>query len=154
MTARTTLRDLRRMNDQLSIPAIKLPSATAPTPPTLTLPARPTWVGESDRALVHSWKTYLKWEESNPLDIEDTNVLQARISGAFKKAVIRMRFFPEIWSALFTPSFKAAVASNTRVLTGPHLTHRYMAYHWTTSLGKPEDAAALLKQGMDSNKSS
>ena len=101
MTARTTLRDLRRLMEPLSIPTIKLPSATVTSLPALNLPARPTWIGDSDRSLCHAWKAYLKWEESNPLDIEDATVLQARVSAAFKKAVIRMRFFPEIWFAHF-----------------------------------------------------
>lgn len=101
MTARTTLRDLRRLTESLSIPTIKLPSPTAAAPPALSLPSRPTWIGETDRTLCHAWKTYLKWEESNPLDIEDNTVLQARVSGAYKKAVNRMRFFPEIWFARY-----------------------------------------------------
>jgi cleavage stimulation factor subunit 3 len=90
MTARTALRDLRRL-------------ITALTPPqsqdsaSLSLPVRPTWASDNDRALAVTWKAYLKWEEGNPLDIEDPSILHSRISGAYKKAVSRMRFYPEMW---------------------------------------------------------
>jgi cleavage stimulation factor subunit 3 len=97
MTARTSLRELRRLVDMLSIPTIKLPSGTSVTSLPLSLPPRPTWVGESDRALCFAWKNYIKWEESNSLMIEDNAVLQVRISAAYRKAVIRMRFYPELW---------------------------------------------------------
>lgn len=100
MTARTSLRDIRRLMEPLSIPQIKLPAGGFTTAIPLHLPARPTWVGEADRNLVQAWKAYLKWEESNPLVIEDTNVLASRVNMAYRKAVIRMRFFPEIWFVL------------------------------------------------------
>lgn len=100
MTARTSLRDLRRLMEPLSIPTIKLPSGTTAASLPLSLPARPTWIGDADRNLCHAWKAYLKWEESNPLDIEDAAVLQNRVNAAYRKAVIRMRFFPEIWFVL------------------------------------------------------
>jgi cleavage stimulation factor subunit 3 len=100
MTARTSLRDLRRLMEPLSISTIKLPSGTSAANLPLSLPSRPNWAGESDRNLCHAWKTYLKWEESNPLDIEDNSILQTRINLAYRKAVIRMRFFPEIWLVL------------------------------------------------------
>jgi cleavage stimulation factor subunit 3 len=89
MTARTALKELRR----LLAPLFPETSSTA-----ISLPTRPTWLAESDRTLVHAWKAYLKWEESNPLDIEDASLLQLRVSMAYKKAVARMRFYPEIWS--------------------------------------------------------
>lgn len=96
MTARTSLRDLRRLMEPLSIPTIKLPSGTAAASLPLSLPSRPTWIGDVDRNLTHAWKAYLKWEESNPLDIDDAT-LQTRVNSAYRKAVVRMRFFPEIW---------------------------------------------------------
>lgn len=99
MTARTSLRDLRRLMDPLMIPTIKLPSGTAAASLPLSLPFRPTWIGDADRNLCHVWKTYLKWEESNPLEVDDAT-LQTRVTSAYRKAVVRMRFFPEIWSVL------------------------------------------------------
>ncbi|KAF8320076.1 Suf-domain-containing protein, partial [Clavulina sp. PMI_390] len=126
MTARTSLRDLRRLMEPLSIPPIKLPSGTAAASLPLTLPARPTWIGDSDRNLTQAWKAYLKWEESNPLDADEAT-LYARVSSAYRKAVMRMRFFPEIW---------------------------YMAYNHLNNNAKQDEATTLLKQGMDANPSS
>ncbi|EDQ98396.1 uncharacterized protein LACBIDRAFT_302694 [Laccaria bicolor S238N-H82] len=64
----------------------------------------------SERTLVGKWKAYLKWEESNPLEIEEKEkaMLFTRIQGVYRKAVIRMRYYSEIW---------------------------FMAYTWTNSVG-------------------
>jgi cleavage stimulation factor subunit 3 len=67
-------------------------------PPEIFLPSLPQF-DASERALVGKWKTYLKWEESNPLEIEekDRSILITRIQGVYRKAVIRMRYYTEIW---------------------------------------------------------
>jgi cleavage stimulation factor subunit 3 len=85
MTARTVLRDLKAQTD----PLVPMP-----------IPPRPTR-SEADRALVINWKKYLKWEESNPLDIEEGPVLQARVGYALRKCLTQMRFFPELWYVPF-----------------------------------------------------
>lgn len=89
----------------------------------LILPSLPTF-DAADRSLVGKWKAYLKWDESNPLEMEDKETLIRRIQGVYRKAVIRMRFHPEIW---------------------------YMAYHWTSSAEKPDDALLVLQAGIDAN---
>jgi len=144
MTARTSLRDLRRLIEPLSIPTIKLPSGTSAANLPLSLPSRPNWAGESDRSLCHAWKTYLKWEENNPLDIEDNSILQTRINLAYRKAVIRMRFFPEIW----------LVPIHRKTLLSLNRSRRYMASNHLATTGKQDEALTLLKQGMDANPSS
>ncbi|KAG9126214.1 mRNA 3'-end-processing protein rna14, partial [Ceratobasidium sp. 392] len=126
MTARTALRELRRLLDPLEQKTAPPPRDPAiPAPPDFNLPTIPTW-SESDRAAIQGWKAYVKWEESNPLDLEDTAVLHNRVAGAYRKACAAMRFYPEIW---------------------------YMAYNWANSSGKPDEALATLKQGMEANKS-
>ncbi|QRW27609.1 mRNA 3'-end-processing protein RNA14 [Rhizoctonia solani] len=97
-----------------------------PAPPDFNLPTPPAWT-ESDRAAVQGWKAYVKWEESNPLDLEDTAALHGRVSAAYRKACAAMQFYPEIW---------------------------YLAYNWANASGKPDDAMAILKQAMEANKSS
>lgn len=82
MTARTALRELRTLTDSLPRPV---------------LPTRPTF-SESDRAMVNAWKNYLKWEEGNPLVIEDEEVRGQRIGYALRKCLGEMRHFPELWS--------------------------------------------------------
>jgi cleavage stimulation factor subunit 3 len=66
--------------------------------PELYLPALPTFNME-ERALVGKWKAYLKWEEGNPLMLEDKDkaTFITRVQGVYRKAVIRMRYFSEIW---------------------------------------------------------
>lgn len=81
MTARKVLRELRALYDDLAEPA---------------LPFRPNWE-EGDREALELWRKYLAYEESNPLDIEDPAVLQARVSFTYKKAVAYLRFFSEAW---------------------------------------------------------
>jgi cleavage stimulation factor subunit 3 len=47
--------------------------------------------------MVNAWKAYLKWEEGNPLVIEDPGVLAGRIGYALRKCLGEMRHFPELW---------------------------------------------------------
>ena len=48
----------------------------------------------------------MKWEESNPLEIEDKDkaMMIARLQNVYKKAVIRMRYYTEIW---YVESFRS-----------------------------------------------
>ncbi|KAJ3774932.1 Suf-domain-containing protein [Lentinula raphanica] len=96
--------------------------------PELSLPSVPTFT-LSERQLVGKWKAYLKWEESNPLMIEekDKKDLHNRIQLVYRKALVRMRFYPEIW---------------------------FMAYNWMNSIGKHDEALTLLKTGLEANSSS
>lgn|ERR1700743_2284859 len=66
--------------------------------PSLALPRVPAF-SQSERALVGAWKAYLKWEETNPLELEekDKTALIQRVQAVYRKAVIRMRYFAEIW---------------------------------------------------------
>ena len=52
--------------------------------------------------MVDKWKAYLKWEEGNPLEIEDKDrsTLITHIQGVYRKAVIRLRY-SEIWHVVF-----------------------------------------------------
>ncbi|KAJ7124844.1 Suf-domain-containing protein [Mycena crocata] len=92
---------------------------------TLFLPAMPTFLWE-DRALVGRWKRYLKWEEGNPLGFGDDEraTLVCRVRLAYCKAVVRMRFYPEIW---------------------------YMASRWLISVDGGKEALALLLAGLKAN---
>ncbi|EMD30950.1 hypothetical protein CERSUDRAFT_60698, partial [Gelatoporia subvermispora B] len=85
-----------------------------------------------ERAFAAHWRAYLKWEESNPLGLEekDKASLIARIESAYRKAVVRRRFFPDIWQ------------------------YRFMAYTWTNKIGKTQEAIALLKAGIEANPNS
>lgn len=98
MQARTVLRNLQRQVGMLFPP----PPASASGRPSIYLPPLPSF-NPAERALVGAWKTYLRWEESNPLEIEDKDkmVLISRVQSVYRKAMIRMRFFSEIWYVRF-----------------------------------------------------
>jgi cleavage stimulation factor subunit 3 len=120
MQARSVLRQLQKHIQPLNIPSNPwYPS----NPPDLHLPTQPTF-SQEDRALVGAWKSYLKWEESNPLELEEKAVLNTRIQGVYRKAMSRMRFYSEIW---------------------------YMAYTWMKANGKPEDSRKILEDGLKAN---
>ncbi|KAF9236911.1 hypothetical protein BU15DRAFT_76511 [Melanogaster broomeanus] len=124
MQARTVLRQLQRHLGPLFPP----PPPSSSSRPPIYLPPAPTF-NAAERALVGSWKTYLKWEENNPLEFEDKDkaTMISRIQGVYRKAVIRMRYYSEIW---------------------------YMAFVWTGSIGKQEEALNILKAGMEANPTS
>ena len=97
MQAHTVLRQLQKHLGPLFPP---LPPST-PTRPALFLPPLPNF-NPPERALVGAWKAYLKWEESNPLEVEekDRATLHSRVQHVYRKAVVRMRFYGEIWYAI------------------------------------------------------
>lgn len=113
MTARSALREIRSLTD----PPISLFHIDG------TLARRPSWT-ERERQIVSAWKRYLAWEESNPLELDEEGAKHSRISYAFKKALVYMRFYPEIW---------------------------YRAYISHKSMGREEEALILLKQGSEAN---
>ncbi|KAL4253804.1 mRNA 3'-end-processing protein RNA14 [Abortiporus biennis] len=134
MQARTVLHTLQQ--EHLSFLFPPPPPAKAGRP-AIWLPRPPTF-NSGDRALVGRWRKYLKWEEGNPLAIDekDKTQLHTRIQSVYRKAVVRMRFFPEIW---------------------------FMAFYWTSSLGddqgltenkrkeKKDEAYNILKSGIEAN---
>ncbi|GAA97709.1 hypothetical protein E5Q_04388 [Mixia osmundae IAM 14324] len=81
--ARTAVRELRPMLEGL----LRID----------VLPLRPDWSNEEDCTTLARWRKYLKWEESNPLQLDDPEDLQSRIAFAYKKALMHVRFYPEIW---------------------------------------------------------
>ena len=111
--------------------------------PHLVLPRVPSF-SQNERALVGAWKAYLKWEEGNPLELEekDKTVLIQRVQAVYRKAVIRMRYFAEIW--FVTPAF----TTRQHLLTAPT---RYLAFVWTNNAGKTEEAIRILRAGIEAN---
>ncbi|TCD68366.1 mRNA 3'-end-processing protein rna14 [Steccherinum ochraceum] len=106
----------------------------------IVLPMPPTFTS-GEKQLMTKWRQYLKWEESNPLEFSDKERarLHARVQAAYRKAVVRMRYYPEIW---------------------------YMAYVWASSVSndatlseakrkeKREEAVSYLKGGIAANTAS
>ncbi|KAI0352491.1 Suf-domain-containing protein [Trametes cingulata] len=124
MQARTVLNQLQEHLSVLFPP----PPPQKGNRPSIWLPRPPTH-NQADKALISRWRLYLKWEESNPLEIEekDRATFLQRMQSVYRKAVVRMRYYSEIW---------------------------YMAYAWTNSVGKTEEAIALLKSGIEANPAS
>ena len=82
MTARTAVREMKTMTELFF-----------QTP----LPRRPDWYSAPDRKVIEAWRKYLKWEEGNPLQLEDQNALHTRVMFSYRKAIVDLRFYPEIW---------------------------------------------------------
>ena len=91
MQARTVLREMRARLSALSHPSPQ-PNWKLPLPQPLTYTSQ-------ERHMLNGWKTYLLWEESNPLDIDekDKTQLHARIGLIYRQALVKLRFSPEIW---------------------------------------------------------
>ncbi|KAF8720570.1 hypothetical protein AX14_010937 [Amanita brunnescens Koide BX004] len=130
MQARTTLRQL--INHVTSLYPSSFNNSYPPLPDgsntDIFLPPSPSF-DPTERALASKWKAYLKWEEGNPLEIEekDRAVFINRVQAVYRKAVIRMRWYREIW---------------------------FMAYNWTSNIGRHDEALSILKAGMEANPTS
>ncbi len=100
MQARTVLRQLtNHLSALYPPPSSKIVNGRQE----IWLPSLPKF-DAAERSLVGKWKAYLKWEESNPLEIEekDKASLITRLQGVYRKAVIRMRYYSEIWYEIFS----------------------------------------------------
>ncbi|KAK7442965.1 mRNA 3'-end-processing protein rna14 [Stygiomarasmius scandens] len=123
--AQVVLHELQERTHCLFLPRM-LPLRTQPSDHYLPIP--PSFIA-SERQHAGRWKAYLKWEESNPLMMEerDKASLQSRISLVYRKALVTMQFFPEIW---------------------------FMAYSWVDSVGKHDEALSILRSGIEANPTS
>lgn len=91
MTARVTRNELVEQCKRLRLPGpgVDIRMLDIPSPPTLR---------SEERSLLAAWRKYLEYEESNPLAIDDDRAaLTYRLINVYRKAVIQMRFYPEIW---------------------------------------------------------
>jgi cleavage stimulation factor subunit 3 len=95
MTARTKKTELAEYHRRIRLSQTHTYESRAP----FDLPTPPI-LGPEERSILASWRKYLEFEESNPLEIAEKSMLNARVMAIYRKAVIRMRFYPEIWSAL------------------------------------------------------
>ncbi|OLL21715.1 mRNA 3'-end-processing protein RNA14 [Neolecta irregularis DAH-3] len=83
MTARASLRELSDILSKIN---------------RKDLPSLPTW-DSSDVGELLAWKRWIEWEKSDPLVLESPKALSERVIYAYRQAIIRMRFYPEIWSS-------------------------------------------------------
>ncbi|KAJ7153699.1 hypothetical protein C8R46DRAFT_1227997 [Mycena filopes] len=121
------LRDLRPAHMQARIVLRELAGHIAGlgincTQSSLPLP-HPATFSRQEIELIGRWKAYLKWEEGNPLAIQE-DLLNVRIQTVYRKAVIWMRYYPEIW---------------------------FRAFSWTASVGGPDEGLLILQAGLDAN---
>ncbi|KAI9228389.1 MAG: hypothetical protein DHS80DRAFT_15684 [Piptocephalis tieghemiana] len=112
MTARTTAREMRGYVDGLDRTSLATP---------------PTWT-EKEKEQLHVWKRYIAWEKSNPLKSPSALDVHARVTGAYKEALMYLRHYPEIWYD----------AANYQL----------------TEAQRPEDAVIILRTAIDAKPSS
>lgn len=108
MTARGIIKDLKTLLDPLDSPNL--------------IPQPPSWTRE-DIATLNAWKRYISYETSNPLSLETSGEYQ-RVSYAYKKALLNLRHFPELWVDYFS---------------------------YLVSLKKTDESLQVLKQGLEAN---
>ena len=85
--------------------------------------------------MVNAWKNYLKWEEGNPLVIEDEELKSQRIGYALRKCLGEMRHFPELWCVL-------------SVCDRHQVDSRYYAVSYYSSSGKSEETVEVVRAGV------
>ncbi|KAK7017899.1 mRNA 3'-end-processing protein rna14 [Paramarasmius palmivorus] len=95
---------------------------------TVWLPAPPL-ASVSNGQLVRKWEAYLKWEESDPLRLRESNMMayKTRLRSAYLKANVRVRFSPELW---------------------------LMTYKWWQKVGDDNEALLRLREGIQGNNAS
>jgi cleavage stimulation factor subunit 3 len=97
-TANSQLQELRAHLKSLILPEVtSVPSQR----PRFELPAPPVF-NLQEKALRDKWLHYLTWEEKNPLKLElqsDAGKKEyiARMQSVYRRAVIPMRFYGEVW---------------------------------------------------------
>ena len=140
MQARTVLRQLVN-----HVGAIYPPSSSE-----IFLPSLPKF-DASERALVGKWKAYLKWEEGNPLEIEekDRSTLITRIQGVYRKAVIRLRYYSEIWHVVFILFYTNLLIHLLFQVHGLHMDKQRWKAWWGHVYPKGGDGSQSIKVSPD-----
>lgn len=77
----------------------------------------PTW-SEKEMIVLREWKKYIAYEMTNPLGLEDEELVHTRVAYAFRSALSMLRFYPEVW-------------------------HMYARY--CISIGRPKQAIQILQ---------
>ena len=145
MQARTVLREMRRLTESLSRPAV-------PSPPVWIAPQtkRNTSAGQEQESYA-AWRAYLSWEQANPLAYDDPLTLQSRVLAAYKKATMCVRFDAVIW--YMAASFCRMSQRENEMLVWLRdgieacpwsLLLRFSYADASTSLGRLADATAAL----------
>lgn len=109
MTARSALRELKTMRD----PIEKACAGNIACPP--------AW-SESECRVFALWKRVISWERSNPLAIDNTDTLIARVMFVYNEALLHLRYYPEMWLD---------------------------ASEYLNSMGKTDEAVEFLKSGIE-----
>lgn len=69
-----------------------------------------------------SWKRVIEWERSNPLKLDDKSALANRVLYAYRRALLMLRMFPELW---------------------------YEASSFLLEQGRVDEAIQMLRQGIE-----
>jgi cleavage stimulation factor subunit 3 len=98
MTAKAALRELKDFL-KFICPPETMPSPRQPA--AFNLPERP-YFSKDQKALRDKWLFYLTWEEKNPLQLTlssegDMKEYTTRMRSVYRKAVVKMRFYGEVW---------------------------------------------------------
>ena len=142
MQARTVLRQL--------VNHVQVGAFYPPNSPEIFLPSLPKF-DASERALVGKWKAYLKWEEGNPLEIEekDRSTLITRIQGVYRKAVIRLRYYSEIWFVVFLLFYTDLLTLLSQVHGLLHVDKQRWKAWWGNVYPKGGDGSQSIKVSFD-----
>ncbi|KZS90927.1 Suf-domain-containing protein [Sistotremastrum niveocremeum HHB9708] len=81
-------------------------STVKPMPGSLQLLLPSPAAAPNERQLLEQWIRYIRWEESNPLQLdmqtrEDEKQFASRMQGVYWKAAVSMRFHEEVWFRWF-----------------------------------------------------
>lgn len=101
---------------------------------------------------LNNWKRYISWEESNPLMIEDKQILYARVSYAYKQALLSLKYFHELWFDYYTflKNFDRAdeafivLKQGLEAIPTSLLINFTLAEHYETMKSKFEDIQTLF----------
>lgn len=83
--ARTTLHQLMKLTSLLGLSHIN----------GLDLPKQPIF-SDQERQMVGYWKQYIRWEQENPLGLDNEKLL-SRLRVVHRRAILSMRYYAEIW---------------------------------------------------------
>ncbi len=149
MTAKSALKELKEYMKFLC------PPETMPSPgqsASFNLPERP-YFSKEQRATRDKWLHYLTWEEKNPLQFELQSVdgggkeYSTRMRGVYRKALVKMRFYGEIWYVSIFGGFCFEGGADAWMCLC-----RFRWFTWNNSLErKPDDSIALLLQGIEAD---
>ncbi|ANB15701.1 Rna14p [Sugiyamaella lignohabitans] len=113
--------------------------------PRTTSPGLRQW-SKKEQKIYEKWEQWIDWEKRNPLSTGNKALVDARVTYAYKQAVMTLRYFPEVWYSFSLYTLGRGDLSTVSAASAPGAL--------ASSNSSVDAALEILRNGLQANPSS